>query len=252
MEADDPAVVDDAVDDRGGHVPVSEHVAPPAGLEVRGEDDAAGLVAVRAGLEQEPGPVDVDGQVAELVDDDQPGPADRLKLLVETVLVLGLPQPHDQARGGEEPDGDHAPAGEHADRDGQVGLAAAHVAVKHEVLGPFDELQAFQLPASPVGGERGHAPGRSRPGSCSGEPGLSGQPPPFGFGPARVLLLEQVGQEAELAGRGVLQGLLEHAVCQRQVAGEAHDLFRRGLVKNAAAALPRFLLAHSASFMYLS
>ena len=30
------------------------------------------------------------------------------------------------------------------------------------------------------------------------------------------------------------------------------DLFRRGLVKNAAAALPRFLLAHSASFMYLS
>ena len=109
MEADDPAVVHDAVYDRGGHVPVAEHVAPPAGLEVRGEDDAAGLV-------------DVDGQVAELVDDDQPGPADRLKLLVETVLVLGLPQPHDQARGGEEPDGDHAPAGEHADRDGQVVL----------------------------------------------------------------------------------------------------------------------------------
>lgn len=120
MEAEDPAVVDDAVDDRGGHVPVAEHVAPPAGLEVRGEDDAAGLVAVRAGLEQKPGPVDVDGQVA------------------------------------------------------------------------------------------------------------------------------------ELAGRGVLQGLPGHAVCQRQVAGEAHDLFRRGLVKNAAAALPRFLLAHSASFMYLS
>ena len=74
MEAEDPAVVDDAVDGRGGHVPVAEHVAPSAGLEVRGGDDAAGLVAVRAGLEQEPGPVDVDGQVAGLVDDDQPGP----------------------------------------------------------------------------------------------------------------------------------------------------------------------------------
>ncbi len=49
MEAEDPAVVDDAVDDRGGHVPVAEHVAPSAELEVRGEDDAAGLVAVRAG-----------------------------------------------------------------------------------------------------------------------------------------------------------------------------------------------------------
>lgn len=35
MEAEDPAVVDDAVDDRGGHVPVAEHVAPSAGLEVR-------------------------------------------------------------------------------------------------------------------------------------------------------------------------------------------------------------------------
>ena len=112
MEAEDPAVVDDAVCDRGGHVPVSGHVAPPAGLEVRGGDDAAGLVAVRAGLEQEPGPVDVDGQMAGLADDDKPGPADRLRLLVETVLVLGLPQPHDQDRGGEEPDGDHALASE--------------------------------------------------------------------------------------------------------------------------------------------
>lgn len=52
VEAEDPAVVDDVVDDRGGHVPVAEHVAP----SVRGGDDAAGLVAVRAGLEQKPGP----------------------------------------------------------------------------------------------------------------------------------------------------------------------------------------------------
>ena len=83
VEAEDPAVVDDAVDDRGGHVPVAEHVAPSAGLEVRGGGDAAGLVAVRAGLEQEPGPVDVDGQVAQLVDDQQPGAAYRAQLRVE-------------------------------------------------------------------------------------------------------------------------------------------------------------------------
>ena len=168
VEAEDPAVVDDAVDDRGGHVPVAEHVAPSAGLEVRGGGDAAGLVAVRAGLEQEPGPVDVDGQVAGLVDDDRPGPAYRLELGVQSVVVLGLPQAHDQAGGGEEPHGYHALACEHADRDGQVGLAAADVAVEHEVLGPVDEFQAFQLFAAPVGGERGHAPGRIRPGSCSG------------------------------------------------------------------------------------
>ena len=165
VEAEDPAVVDDAVDDRGGHVPVSGHVALSAGLEVRGGGDAAGLVAVRAGLEQEPGPVDVDGQVAGLVDDDRPGPAYRLELGVRSVVVLGLPQAHDQAGGGEEPHGYHALACEHADRDGQVGLAAADVAVEHEVLGPVDEFQAFRLFAAPVGGERGHAPGRIRPGS---------------------------------------------------------------------------------------
>ena len=73
MEAEDPAMMDDAVDDRGGHVPVAEHVAPSAGLEVRVGDDAAGLVAVRAGLEQEAGPVDVDGQMAGLAVIDELG-----------------------------------------------------------------------------------------------------------------------------------------------------------------------------------
>lgn len=170
MEAEDPAVVDDAVDDRGGHVPVAEHVAPSAGLEVRGEDDAAGLVAVRDDLEQEAGPVDVDGQVAQFVDDDQPGLAYRLELGVQSVVVLGFPQAHDQAGGGEEPHGYHALACEHANRDGQVGLAAADVAVEHEVLGPVDEFQAFQLFAAPVGGERGHAPVVSLQGLALGNP----------------------------------------------------------------------------------
>ena len=91
-------------------------------------------------------------------------------------------------------------------------------------------------------------------GLALGEPGLSGQPPPFGFGPARVLLLEQVGQEAEPAGRGFLQGLPGHAVCQRQVAGEAHDLSGCGLVDRSAAALARLAVvcAHACPSMYLS
>ena len=170
----------------------SPNTSPPsAGLEVRGEDDAAGLVAVRDDLEQKPGPVDVDGQVAELVDDDQPGPAYRLELGVQSVVVLGLPQAHDQAGGGEEPHGYHALACEHADRDGQVGLAAADVAVEHEVLGPVDEFQAFQLFAAPVGGERGHAPVVSlQPGSRAGR---AWRPP----GPSRARCVSTAG-----CGRG--------------------------------------------------
>ena len=162
MESDDAAMVDDAVDDGGGHVAVAEHVAPSAELEVRGEDDASPFVAVGDDLEQEPGAVDVDGQVSELVDDEQVGLADGLEFLVEPVLGFGLAQPHDQAGGGEEPDRYAPPAGEGADGDGEVGLAASHVAVEHEVLGSVDELEGRELFASPVGGERGHAPGRTR------------------------------------------------------------------------------------------
>ena len=39
---------------------------------------------------QEPGAVDVDGQVAEFVDDEQVGLADGLEFLVESVVGFGL------------------------------------------------------------------------------------------------------------------------------------------------------------------
>ena len=47
-------MVHDAVDDRGGHVAVSEHLAPPSELQVRGEHHAPILVGIRDDLEQEP------------------------------------------------------------------------------------------------------------------------------------------------------------------------------------------------------
>lgn len=69
--------------DRRGHVAVSEHLAPPSELQVRGEHHAPLLVGIRDDLEQEPGPVDVDRQVAQLVDDQQPGAAYRAQFRVE-------------------------------------------------------------------------------------------------------------------------------------------------------------------------
>ena len=91
-------------------------------------------------------------------------------------------------------------------------------------------------------------------GLVPGEAGLSGQPPPFGFGPARVLLLEQVGEEAELARGRVLDGLPGHAVRQRQVARQGRDLSGCGLVGHSAAALARLAVvcAHARPSMYLS
>lgn len=91
-------MVHDAVDDRGGHVAVSEHLAPPSELQVRSEHHAPLLVGIRDDLEQEPGPVDVDRQVAQLVDDQQPGAAYRAQFRVEPVLVPRPPQTHHQRR----------------------------------------------------------------------------------------------------------------------------------------------------------
>ena len=122
VEPDDASVMDDAVDDGGSHVAVAEHVAPSAELEVRGEDDVPPFVAVRDDPEQETGTVDVDGQVAEFVDDEQAGLADCLEFPVGPAFVLGPAQVHDQTGRGEEPDGDSLMAGECADGDGEVVL----------------------------------------------------------------------------------------------------------------------------------
>lgn len=186
MEAEDPAVVDDAVDDRGGHVPVAEHVAPSAGLEVRGGDDAAGLVAVRAGLEQEPGPIDL-SSASNLLS--SLAFLKRMTRLEAVKNLTGIMRWH----------------------------ASMPIAMARWVL---------PQPTSPWSTSSSARSTNSGLSSCSrprsagneamppvvavkrlvpGEPGLSGQPPPFGSGPARVLLPEQVGQEAEPAGRGVLQ-----------------------------------------------
>ena len=78
-------------------VGVAEHAGPSAGLDVGGVDDAPCLVTVCDDLEEQAAALLVDGDVAELVEDDEPGLADRRKLPVEPVVPFGSSQPHDQA-----------------------------------------------------------------------------------------------------------------------------------------------------------
>jgi len=143
LEPDHASVVDGAVDDRGGHVRVAEHASPSAGLDVRGVDDALGLVRVGHDLEQESAAFLVYGHVAELVDDDHAGLGDGLQFPVEFAFRVGAQEPHDQARGGVEPHRHALPAGLPAQRDGEVGLAGAgrpehdHVCVLSNFCGPF-------------------------------------------------------------------------------------------------------------------
>ena len=228
----------DTIDDRGGHVSVAEHLAPPSELQVRGEHHAPLLVGIRDDLEQESGPVDVDGQIAQLVDDQQPGAPYRAQFRVEPVLVPRAPQTHHQRRRGEEPHR-HAPlARQHARGDRHVRLAASDIAVEHEVLGPVHETEVHELLAPPVGGERRHAPVVSVEALDAREPRAPDQSGASGFHPAGVLGPEQVGQHAELAGRGVRDHGTQHAPGQRQAACESHDLVRGGFAHGPAAPAP--------------
>ena len=83
LESGEPSVAHGAVDQRGGHVLVAEHASPAGEPDVRGVDDAPGLVGIRYDLEQEPGALLVDRHVAELVDDREPRPGDLPELRVE-------------------------------------------------------------------------------------------------------------------------------------------------------------------------
>lgn len=85
-ELDEPAVVDEPVDHRRRHLVVAEHRAPAAELEVRGDDHRLALVGVREHLEEQAGAVGVERQEPELVDHEQPRPADQGGLAVKAFL----------------------------------------------------------------------------------------------------------------------------------------------------------------------
>ena len=65
-------MVDDAVDHGGGDGLVAEDTAPAAERQVRCEDQRGVLVAAGHELEEQVRGVLLEGQVADLVDDDQP------------------------------------------------------------------------------------------------------------------------------------------------------------------------------------
>lgn len=87
-ELQEPAVVDDAVDDRGGHLVVSEHGAPAGELEVRGQDEAAFLVGIGDDLEQQSCAFRVDREVSELVDRDELVSAEGGEFTIKSAVVF--------------------------------------------------------------------------------------------------------------------------------------------------------------------
>lgn len=198
-ELDEPAVVDDAVHDRGGELVVREDRAPPAELHVRGEHDAPPLVRVGYDLVEQARAVDVEGDVAELLEDHELSPADVRQQPVERPLALRLAELERERRGLEEAHRHPAPGRLDAEGRRHVGLAAAGGAVEHEVLSAADEVEREHLVAPPALGEAHVGPVEAVDGLGHGEPRLAQQPRPLGPLAGLELAREHPRARGELA-----------------------------------------------------
>src|SRR5262245_42565644 len=137
-------VVEDAVQDRGGDDPVPEDLAPAPEALIAGEDHGAALVAAADQLEEQVGALAVDGQVADLIDDEQPGHGVDLEFVVQAALGQRLRQGGDEDGGGGE---QHAVAvfnGLEAEADREMGLPHARRAEDHQVLAVLHEVAGAQ------------------------------------------------------------------------------------------------------------
>ena len=166
--------------------------------------------------------------MAEFVDDQEPGFADGRESPVEPVLLFRAPQAHEQAGGGEEPDGHGVHACEPSRGDGEVAFAGADRTVEHEVLAFADELQALELDAPPVRRHPEVRPVVAVKTLRVGEPGRLEQPRAFGLLPAGGLGLEPGLDEVESGGRGLGEVVGQDAAREGQVPAHGHDAFAFG------------------------
>ncbi len=95
LDLDDDGVVQEPVEEGGGDDGVAEDLGPLGEAAVRGEDHGALLVAGVDELEEQAGASGGDGEVADLVDDEQRGAGEEAELLDEPPLPLGLGEGRD-------------------------------------------------------------------------------------------------------------------------------------------------------------
>ena len=118
-------MVDEAVDHGGGDDVVAEHFAPAAEGFVGGDDQRGPFVAGGDQLEEQVGGFGFEGDVADLVDDEQRVAAQPGELVLEAAGVVGVGEPGDPFGGGGEQDPVPGLAGADRQPDRQVGLAGA-------------------------------------------------------------------------------------------------------------------------------
>ena len=95
FEGDDFGVVDEAVDHGGGDDVVAEDLAPAAEGLVGGDDQRGAFVAGGDELEEQVGGFGFEGDVADLVDDEERVAAESAELVLEPAGVVGVGEPVD-------------------------------------------------------------------------------------------------------------------------------------------------------------
>ena len=89
-DVDDVAAVEQPVEQRGGHDLVAEDLSPLLEALVGGEHGRSVLVAPVDELEEQDGAAPGDGEVADLIDDQERGVGEGLEPVVEPTGRLGL------------------------------------------------------------------------------------------------------------------------------------------------------------------
>jgi hypothetical protein len=125
VHLEDVDVVGEAVEQGPGQPLGGEHAGPLVEGQIAGDDGGAALVALAEDLEQQLGTARREGDVAQLVDDQELVAGELALQTQETLLVPGLEQLVDQAGGGGEADREAFLAGSQPKSEGDVGLAGA-------------------------------------------------------------------------------------------------------------------------------
>jgi hypothetical protein len=138
LDVDGDGVMKPAIEDGGGDHRIAEHLASGPEALIAAEDDGPALVAAQDELEEEVGALAVDGDVADLVDDEQLRLPRELEALVEPVLGEGLAEGGDEARGRGEERAHALLAGLEPEGDGQMSLADARRAEEQDIITALD------------------------------------------------------------------------------------------------------------------
>lgn len=143
-DVDDVTVMDEPINERGGHHLVAEDLPPLGETLIRRQYRARVLVPFRHELKEEHGAGSGDGQIADLVDDEQRGKDKRLHPLLQVAGLLGVFERRDQV--GERPVVEASATLRRGDgeTDREMGLPNARWPEEDDILLPLDEAERVQ------------------------------------------------------------------------------------------------------------